>query len=145
MKVSFISPLFKHKRKEIPLLLHAVQAGFPSPADDYIENVIDINDLFQVNEASSYFVRAEGFSMVNDGIMPGDVLCVRKDLEPKNGDIVIAAIDSEFTVKRFKKKGNKVIFEAANDEFEDIEPFEMQDVQVWGVVTGLARILKRSK
>ena len=145
MKASLVSPLTKHKRKEIPLLLHAVQAGFPSPADDYVENVIDINDLFQVNEASSYFVRAEGLSMMNDGIMPGDVLCVRKDLEPKSGDIVIAAIDTEFTVKRYVKRGSRVVFVAANEEFDDIEPTEMQDVQLWGVVTGFARILKRGK
>ena len=125
-------------------MLHVVQAGFPSPADDYINEVIDINDLFQVNEASSYFVRAEGLSMIYDGIMPGDVLCVRKDLQPYNGDIVIASIDNEFTVKRFKKIGTRLILEAANEEFPNIEPTEVQDVQIWGVVTGLARVLRRT-
>jgi DNA polymerase V len=143
MKVSFLSPFVQQLRKEIPLMLEAVQAGFPSPADDYVKNPIDINDLFQVDEASSYFVRVEGLSMIYSGIMPDDVLCVRKDIEPIHGDIVIACIDSEFTVKRFVKKGKQVVFEAANEDFPDIVPGEMQDVKVWGVVTGLARVLKR--
>jgi DNA polymerase V len=145
MKVSFLSPFVQQLRKEIPMMLEAVQAGFPSPADDYTERVLDLNDLFQVDEATSFFVRAEGLSMIYSGIMPDDVLCVRRDLEPSNGDIVIACIDSEFTVKRYVKRGKQVIFEAANEDFADIVPSDMQDVQVWGVVTGLARVLKRRK
>jgi len=131
--------------KPIPLVSHYVKAGFASPADDYQEKVIDINDLFQVDEATSFYVRAEGQSMKNAGIMPEDILCVRKDMEPIDGDIVIAAIDNEFTVKTFRRKGNSIYFEAANDDFPNIIPIEGQDVQVWGVVTGLARILKRNK
>lgn len=131
--------------KPIPLVSGYVKAGFPSPADDYTENVIDINDLFQVNEATSFYVRAEGVSMKNSGIMPEDILCVRKDLELIDGDIVIASIDNEFTVKTFRKKGNTIFFEASNEDFENIVPVEGQEVQVWGVVTGLARVLKRNK
>lgn len=131
--------------KSIPLVSHYVKAGFASPADDYIERVIDINDLFQVDESTSFYVRAEGQSMKNSGIMPEDILCVRKDLEPVDGDIVIAAIDNEFTVKTFRKRGNQIVFEASNEDFENIIPIEGQDVQVWGVVTGLARVLKRNK
>lgn len=131
--------------KPIPLASHYVKAGFASPADDYSEKVIDINDLFQVDESTSFYVRAEGYSMKNSGIMPEDILCVRKDMEPIDGDIVIAAIDNEFTVKTFRKKGNSIFFEASNEDFPNIVPVEGQDVQVWGVVTGLARVLKRSK
>ncbi len=129
--------------KPIPLVSHYVKAGFASPADDYTERVIDINDLFHVDESTSFYVRAEGYSMKNSGIIPEDILCVRKDLEPIDGDIVIAAIDNEFTVKTFRKKGNQIFFEASNEEFENIIPVEGQEVQVWGVVTGLARVLKR--
>jgi DNA polymerase V len=131
--------------KPIPLVLGYVKAGFPSPADDYTESVIDINDLFQVNEATSFYVRAEGLSMKNSGIMPEDILCVRKDLEPIDGDIVIAGIDNEFTVKTFRKNGRSIFFEASNEDFDNIVPVEGQEVQVWGVVTGLARVLKRNK
>jgi DNA polymerase V len=131
--------------KPIPLASYSVKAGFASPADDYNEKVIDINDLFQVDEATSFYVRAEGQSMKNSGIIPEDILCVRKDLEPIDGDIVIAAIDNEFTVKTFRKKGNGIFFEASNEDFENIIPVEGQEVQVWGVVTGLARVLKRRK
>ena len=129
--------------KPIPLASSCVKAGFASPADDYMERVIDINDLFQVDEATSFYVRVEGLSMKNSGIMPEDILCVRKDLEPIDGDIVIAAIDSDFTVKTFRKRGNRIFFEASNEDFENIIPVEGQEVQVWGVVTGLARVLKR--
>ncbi|MES2622989.1 MAG: translesion error-prone DNA polymerase V autoproteolytic subunit [Patescibacteria group bacterium] len=131
--------------KPIPFLSHSVQAGFPSPADDYQEKTIDINDLFQVDEATSFYVRATGESMKNAGIMPDDILCVRRDIDPIDGDIVIAAIDNEFTVKTFRKKGNIIIFEAANEEFSNIIPMNEQDVQIWGVVTGFARVLKRKK
>jgi DNA polymerase V len=145
MKVSFLSPFVPQLRKEIPFMLEAIQAGFPSPADDYVNKPIDINDLFQVDEASSFYARVAGVSMSNAGILPDDVLCVRRDLDPINGDIVIACIDSEFTVKRYVKKGSHVIFEAANEDFNDIIPDEMQDVKIWGVVTGLARVLKHRK
>ncbi|MBC7981631.1 translesion error-prone DNA polymerase V autoproteolytic subunit [Candidatus Parcubacteria bacterium] len=131
--------------KAIPLVSHYVKAGFASPADDYTERVIDINDLFQVDEATSFYVRAEGQSMKNSGIIPEDILCVRKDLEPIDGDIVIAAIDNDFTVKTFRKRGNQIFFEASNEDFENIIPVDGQEVQVWGVVTGLARILKRNR
>jgi DNA polymerase V len=142
MKVSILSPFFPAERQEIPLILEAVQAGFPSPADDYIETVIDINDLFQVDNATSFLVRVEGLSMIYSGVMPGDLLCVRKDLEPKDGQIVIAVIDSEYTVKRFRRKGGRIVFEAANDDFPDIIPELMQEVNVWAVATGLYRALK---
>ena len=131
--------------KPLSLASVYVKAGFPSPADDYTESVIDINDLFQVNEATSFYVRAEGLSMKNSGIMPEDILCVRKDLEPIDGDIVIAGIDNEFTVKTFRKNGRSIFFEASNEDFDNIVPVEGQEVQVWGVVTGLARVLKRNK
>ncbi len=130
--------------KPIPMVSHYVKAGFASPADDYTERVIDINDLFQVDESTSFYVKAEGLSMKNSGIIPEDILCVRKDLEPVDGDIVIAAIDNDFTVKTFRKKGNQIFFEASNEDFENIIPVEGQEVQVWGVVTGLARVLKRT-
>ncbi len=130
---------------KIDFVSSSVQAGFPSPAEDYAENPIDINDLFQIEPSSSFFVRAEGESMVYSGIMPGDVLCVRKDLDAKDGDIVIASIDSEFTVKTLRKKGNTIIFEAANADFPDIIPDSEQDVRIWGVVTGLARVLHKNK
>lgn len=129
--------------KPIPFLLSHVQAGFPSQADDYLEKTIDINELFSVDEATSFYVRAIGMSMKNSGIMPGDILHVRRDLEPKDGDIVIAAIDNEFTVKTFRKKNGCIIFEASNEDFPDIIPESEQDVQIWGVVTGFARVLKK--
>lgn len=131
------------KMTATPLSLAFVQAGFPSPADDYTENSIDLEGLFDVNQTSTFFVRVEGMSMAQAGIQPDDVLCVRKDFVPRDGDIVIAVIDTDFTVKRFRKRGGSVVFEAANEDFPDIIPDENQEVRIWGVVTGLARVFRK--
>lgn len=129
--------------KPIPFLSSSVQAGFPSQADDYIEKTIDINDLFHVDEATSFYVRAVGLSMKDSGIMPADILCVRRDMDAKDGDIVIAVIDGECIVKIFRKRNTTIYFESSNEEFPNIFPESEQDVQIWGVVTGLARVLKK--
>lgn len=128
----------------IPEAASFVQAGFPSPADDYMENAISLEELFGVNASSTFFVRVEGTSMLLAGIQPDDVLCVRKDLEPRDGDIVIAVVDADFTVKRFRTRGGNIVFEAANEGFSDIVPQDGQEASVWGVVTGLARVLRRT-
>jgi DNA polymerase V len=133
----------EHRTATIRMSLARVQAGFPSPADDYVENAIDLDGLFDVNPTSTFFVRVEGESMLGAGIQPDDVLCVRKDRTPRDGDIVIAVIDSDFTVKRFRRRGSTIVFEAANEGFSDIVPQEGQEAFVWGVVTGLARVFQK--
>ena len=142
MKAQIISRFIPITKKKAPLMLSRVQAGFPSPADDYIENVLDLNELFQVDPSSTFFAEVIGESMINTGITPGDILCVRKDLEAKDGKIVVAGIDGEFTVKRLHKSGNKIVLEAANEDYPDIVPESEQDVRIWGVVTGFVRLFK---
>jgi DNA polymerase V len=139
--VVFISNHITSPRREVPLMLSGVQAGFPSPADDSVADVLDINDLFEVDPASTFFVRAEGLSMKDAGILPGDVLCVRRDISPKNGSTVIVLINGENTVKTFVKENNTVKFVPANEDFPVIEAHEMDEITIWGVVTGLARPL----
>src|ERR1039457_4834295 len=93
----------------VPLFGHKVPAGFPSPADDYIEGRLSLDEHLRPHKDSTFFVRAKGNSMVGAGIFDGNLLVVDKSLTPSSGDIVIAVVYSEITVKRFIKRGEKVI------------------------------------
>lgn len=119
----------------IPLYLSGVAAGFPSPADDYIERKLDLNELIVKNPASTFFVRVEGHSMVNAGIHSGDILAVDRSLPPTNGKIVVAIINGEFTVKRILIEAGGIILESENRDYPDIKVDPESDFQVWGIVT----------
>lgn len=119
----------------LPLYGHKVAAGFPSPADDYIEGCLSLDEHLIQHKHSTFFVRAKGNSMVGAGIFDGDLLVVDKSLDPSSGDIVIAVIDSELTVKRFIRRGEKVILKPENAKYKEVELKEGQELQVWGVVT----------
>jgi DNA polymerase V len=121
-------------KMERPLFQSKVNAGFPSPAEDYIEKNIDLNDLLISNPPATYFIRVEGDSMTGSGIYSGDVLVVDKSKKPKNDDIVVAVINSEFTVKKLKLYNNQVILEASNPKYPPIVITEYSDFQIWGVV-----------
>jgi DNA polymerase V len=85
-------------RLRIPLFLERVSAGFPSPAEDYIEKTLDLNELCIQHPAATFFVRVQGESMIGVGIFPGDVLVVDRSLRAQHGDIIIASLESEMTV-----------------------------------------------
>ncbi|GAB4184915.1 MAG: hypothetical protein Tsb0015_01420 [Simkaniaceae bacterium] len=119
----------------IPLFGAAIKAGFPSPADDHIENALDLNALLIKHPAATFFVRAEGQSMENALIQNGDILVVDRAVPPSHGKIVIAILNGEFTVKRIAVKGKQVTLMSENDEFSPIVVEENTDFQIWGVVT----------
>lgn len=119
---------------ELPLFLEPVSAGFPSPADDYLESKLDLNDLIVRNPASTFFVRVTGDSMKDAGIYSGDILVVDKALEPKDGSVIIAVIDGELTVKRLSKIQNKLFLLPENTNYKPIEITEQMSFEVWGVV-----------
>lgn len=119
----------------LPLFSHKVTAGFPSPADDYIEGRLSLDEHLVPHKDSTFFVRAKGNSMVGAGIFDGDLLVVDKSLTPTSGDIVIAVVDGDLTVKRLINRGGKVILKPENPHFKEIEMKEGQELQVWGVVT----------
>ena len=123
----------------VPLFGHYVPAGFPSPADDYIEGRLSLDEHLIPHKDSTFFVRAKGTSMVGAGIFDGDLLVVDKSLTPSSGDIVIAVIDGELTVKRFVQRDGKVILKPENPRFKEIELKEGQELQVWGVVTSTVK------
>ncbi len=120
--------------KDFPLYGARVSAGFPSPADDFIEDTLDLNTLLIRHPAATFFVRVEGESMVGAGIYPRDILVVDRALEPWDKAVVVAAVDGELTVKRMRRRGTKVLLEAENPEYPPIEVPPDATLHIWGVV-----------
>lgn len=119
----------------LPLYLSRVCAGFPSPADDYIDQEIDLNRHLIRNPNATYIVHAEGDSMTGAGIYSGDALIVDRSLEPRPGSIVIACIEGELTVKKLIFQDGKPYLSAANPNYPAIEIREGDEMVIWGVVT----------
>ena len=122
------------KRFRIPLLNDSVSAGFPSPADDYTEENIDLNEHLISNPFSTFFLRVKGDSMINAGIKDKDLIIVDKSLIAKPGNIIIAMIDGEFTIKRLSIKNDELYLKAENHNYPDFRFKNHIDVQIWGVV-----------
>ena len=120
----------------IPYVISKVSAGFPSPADDYLEKILSIDKLLIKNQASTFLIRVGGDSMINIGIYEGDILIIDRSLDAKNKDIVIASIFDELTVKRliFDIQGNPQL-KAENPLYSNIEIKNKEDLIIWGVVT----------
>lgn len=121
----------------LPLFSGKVAAGFPSPADDYIEKTLDLNELLVQKPAATFFVRAEGESMLGAGIHPNDILVVDRSLKPVSGKIVICALNGELTVKRLKSDRGVMVLAAENPAYADIIINADMDVVIWGVVTNV--------
>ena len=122
-----------------PLLLFMgkVSAGFPSPADDYIEKTLDLNELLVQKPAATFFARAQGNSMTGAGIVPNDILVVDRSIEPVSGKVVICAIDGELTVKRLIMDNGQWKLQSENTDYPDIMIYEEIDMVIWGVVTNV--------
>ena len=112
----------------------SISAGFPSPADDYTEENIDLNDYLISNPFSTFFLRVKGDSMINAGIKNNDLIIVDKSLNAKPGNIIIAMIDGEFTIKRLSRKDNELYLKAENKNYPDFKFKNHIDIQIWGVV-----------
>ncbi len=119
----------------LPLFINTIPAGFPSPAEGYLDDALDLNQLLVTHPAATFFVRVQGESMKEANIHSGDVLVVDRSLAPKNRDIVVAVLNGEFTVKRISKRGAQLFLASENRAFAPIEVREGEDFQVWGVVT----------
>ncbi|SMN12423.1 Error-prone repair protein UmuD [uncultured Candidatus Thioglobus sp.] len=121
----------------IPFYAASVAAGFPSPADDYVEKKLDLNELLINKPASTFFVRAEGESMLGAGINPNDVLVVDRSIHPGVGRIIVCALDGELTVKRLRSKEGKLVLAPENPDYPDIPINEENEMVIWGVVTSV--------
>lgn len=120
---------------KLPFYESGLPAGFPSPADDYLERQLDLHELLVEHPEATFFVRVEGDSMIGAGMHSGDILIVDRSLTARHGKIVVALLSGEFTVKRLLMKGKKLYLAAENPRYAPLEITEETDFQVWGVVT----------
>jgi DNA polymerase V len=120
----------------LPLLLQRIPAGFPSPADEYAETALDLNTYLVRNQTATFFFRVIGDSMTGAHIHDGDLLVVDRSIEPRHGHIVLAVINSEYTVKRLHNLNGVIELRAENPAYPPIRFREHDELQVWGVVTG---------
>ena len=127
----------------IPLFSDAVSAGFPSPATDYCERKLDLNELCIQKPAATYFVRAQGDSMIDAGIFPGDVLVIDRSIDASHGDIVIAAVNGELTVKLLETKPQTRLV-PMNSQHAPIVIPEEADLEIFGVATNVIHSLRKS-
>ncbi len=120
---------------DIPFYQSNVPAGFPSPAEDFMDLDLNLQEYLVQHPSATFCVRVTGDSMQNAGICSGDVMVVDRALEPQNNTIVLAILDGEFTVKRIQKKGQELYLKPENSKFKPIQITEEMNFQVWGVVT----------
>ncbi len=126
-----------HSEATTPFFQARVEAGFPSPADDYMDRPLDLHEQPVPHPAATFFVRAHGDSMVGAGIHDGDLLVVDRSIDPTPGRVVIAALDGELTIKRLGRGPDGLRLEAENDAYPIIEIGEETDARIWGVVTNV--------
>lgn len=124
-------------RQHYPYFACGVSAGFPSPAADYIQKTLDLNELLVQHPASTFFVRVKGTSMIDAGLHDGDLLIVDRSLQAKHRSVVLAILNSDFTVKRFLKTKAGIFLKPENPSYAPIAITEDMDFEVWGVVTDI--------
>ena len=133
-----VQDIYKNEStKKLRLVLYAakIPAGVPSPAEDYIDKKLDLNEHLIKHPSATFFVKVEGHSMINAGIHSGDTLIVDRALEPADKKIVIAVINGDMTVKRIRKLHGRLYLMPENDTFTPIEITEDSGFQIWGVVS----------
>jgi len=127
---------WKQQPFSVPIL-GEVAAGFPSPEEEELRDIISLDEYLITKPDASFILQVSGDSMIGEGIMPGDLVIVEKGRTPKNGDVVIAEVDGEWTMKYFRKEGKEVYLEAANPKYPIIRP--NQELKIGGVVTAVIR------
>ncbi len=126
----------------LSLYLSRVQAGFPSPADHYVEKSLDLNEHLIEHPAATFFVRVSGDSMIGAGIHNNDILIVDRSLKAKHNSIVIAVLNGELTVKRLKLQPNRCVLTPENPDYPEIVITGEMDFRIWGVVTAVVHQFK---
>ncbi len=135
MRPSFRLPADSPGRVYLPLFGHRVVAGFPSPADDFVEDRLDLNELLIQQQEATYFLRVTGDSMVGAGIHPGDIIVVDCSIDAQDGHVVVAEVNGELTVKRLRHVNGAPELHPENPAYPVIRFQEGQELRIWGVVT----------
>jgi len=140
----FEQPALNPRAIDIPLFLSKVPAGFPSPAEEHVEKRLDPNDFLIDQEDATFFATIQGESMIDVGLLPGDKAVVDRSKTPVIGDIVVAMVNGEYTIKTLsRKKDGAPRLLPANDKFKPIDIEEGMDFEIWGVVTGSFRRFRK--
>ena len=123
----------------VPLVTASASCGFPSPAEDHLDRALDFNELLVENVPATFTVRVAGDSMTGIGILPGDYAVVNRAITATDKAIVVALVDGEFTLKRYRRRGGRAWLAAENLAYSDMEILDGMSFEVWGVVTGIVR------
>lgn len=143
MTIESLGESGEFKQLDIQLFSDAVPAGFPSPASDYCERKLDLNELCIQHPAATYFVRAQGDSMIDAGIFPGDVIVVDRSISASHGDIVIASFNGELTVKRLETSPRTRLV-PMNSQYKPLDIPDEADLEIFGVATNVIHSLRKS-
>ena len=142
LRATSVTPYAPGPPRPLPFLLTRVPAGFASPADDYVDCTLDLNDLVVKHPAATFFVRVEGDSMTGAHITDGDVLVVDRAVEPVDGKIVVAVLDGDLAVKRIRVREEGLFLVSENDLYPPIPVEGEQELTIWGVVTHVIHACK---
>lgn len=137
----FFIKLEARTKAAVPLMGTSVPAGFPSPADDYLDRPLDFNELLNKNPPATYAARVDGDSMIGVGIFPGDIVVVDRSVPVRDGAIILANVDGRITIKRFRSQNGRVWLHAENPAYPDIPISEGMTLEVWGVIDNSIRRL----
>lgn len=125
----------------VPVFASPISAGFPSPADDYLDRPLDFNELLIAHPAATFAVRVAGNSMQGLGIYPGDIAIVDRSITASDGAVILGILEGGFVIKRYRVRGREVWLESANPDYRNISINEHSAFEVWGVVRHTIRML----
>ncbi len=132
----------KASELQIPFFGSCIQCGFPSPADDYLESILSLDDICVENKETTFLGRVTGKSLEDIHVFEGDIMVIDKSLKPENGDLIVAVINSEFTAKFISINGKEFFLYPASKRFKPIRIKEYDDFKIWGVVTRVIQDVK---
>lgn len=132
--LTFFLPDFE-KNIELPFIAAGIKAGFPSPAADFDESKISLDNVLVKNREATFYAKASGKSMIGAGIDNGDIMVIDRSIEPQNNKIAVCFIDGEFTVKRISVQKDGVYLTPENKDFQPIKVIEENQLIIWGIVT----------
>jgi len=133
-KIQFFIPDFENAL-ELPFVSSGIKAGFPSPASDFDESKISLDNVLVKNREATFYAKASGSSMIGAGIDDGDILVIDRSLEPQNNKIAVCLIDGEFTVKRIRIEKDCVYLMPENKNYQPIKVTDENELIIWGIVT----------